>query len=138
MNANLIALEAMSTPVQQRVSELQAHCEKLPQVPMPLTHEFTPGLYIRTIVMPKGTFVISKVHKTEHPFVITRGKVEVWIEGQGTKMLTAPHRGITKPGTRRMLVMHEETEWSTFHCTNKTDLAEIERDLIYNPEADHD
>jgi hypothetical protein len=137
MNADLIA-HAMDTPVQHRVDALLERCKMEPQVVMPLTHEFTPGLYIRTIVMPKGTFVISKFHKTEHPFVITRGKVEVWTEGQGTKMLTAPHRGITKPGTRRMLVMHEETEWTTFHPTTKTDLAEIERDLIYNPETDHD
>jgi hypothetical protein len=136
LNGEDIARKAMMTPAQKTVDKMQAVMEKMPQVEMPLTHEFAPNLYIRTILMPKGSFVISKIHKTEHPFIISRGKVAVWIEGVGVKIFTAPHRGITKAGTRRLLYMHEDTEWTTFHVTDKTDLDEIEKDVIFKPESD--
>jgi hypothetical protein len=129
-----VARKAMQTPMQLRVTEAQKVMQKFPQVDCPLRHTFTPGLYVRTIFMPKDTFIISKIHKTEHPFVITKGIANVWIEGEGVKTLTAPHHGITKPGTRRMLRIIEDCEWTTFHPTNKTSPEEVEAEVIYNPD----
>ena len=126
----------MQTPAQKTVTAMQEKLAKLPQVDMPLTHRFTPGLYVREIFMPKGTLVISKIHKTEHPFVCLKGHAAVWIEGVGVQQIQAGHIGITKPGTRRILWMHEDTVWVTFHPTEKTDLKEIEDDVIYDPAKD--
>lgn len=136
MNADTIARTAMTTPAQRQVDQMQSALAKLPQVEMPLTHRFTPGLYVRQIFMPKGTLVISKIHKTEHPFVCLNGHAAVWIEGVGIEQVRAGHIGITKPGTRRILWMHEDTVWVTFHPTDKTDLKEIEDDVIYDPKKD--
>ena len=86
--------------------------------------------------MPKGTLIISKIHKTEHPFVIVKGKVSVWVEGIGTVTYTAPYVGITKPGTRRVLYIHEDCSWLTFHATDKTTPEEVEADVIYDPKTD--
>lgn len=108
------------------VVELMQH----KQVSTPLEHTFTPGLYTRKIFMPKGTLIISKIHKTEHPFVVLSGRAAVWIEGTGVVMLEAGHLGITKPGTRRILYIHEDCEWATFHPTQLTDLEEIEKVLV--------
>jgi len=124
----------MNTPSQRAVSEFAKFIKELPKVELPLTHEFVPNMYIRTIKMPAGTVVVSKIHKTEHPYVITKGKVSVWIEGIGEQIIEAPHKGITKVGTRRVIFIHEDCEWTTFHPTNKTNLEEIEKDVIYNPE----
>ncbi len=44
----------------------------------------------------------------------------------------APHTGITMPGTRRLLVMHEDTVWTTFHVTDLTDPKEIEDEIVLN------
>ncbi len=93
-------------------------------------HGFTPGLYSRTITMPAGVAIISKIHKTEHPYFILRGRVSVWLPETGWQTLEAPHRGITKPGTQRLLLVHEETEWTTCHPTPLTDLDEIEAAII--------
>lgn len=131
-----IAREAMQTKAQQELTSLSTKLSHLPQIDCPLIHEFVPHMYIRTISMPKDSLIVSKIHKTEHPYVITKGKVSVWIDGVGVKTFTAPHRGITKAGTRRILYVHEECEWSTFHVTEKKDLAEIEKDVIFNPEQD--
>ena len=56
--------------------------------------------------------------------------VDVFIEGVGWKRYAAPYTGITKPYTRRILYIHEDTIWTTFHVTEETDLAKLEELLI--------
>lgn len=82
---------------------------------LPVYHSFTAGLYARTIHMPAGSLITSKIHKTEHPYVITKGSASVWIAGVGWQRLEAGHRGITRRGTRRLLYIHEDCEWTTYH-----------------------
>lgn len=96
----------------------------------PLTHRFTPGLYVREIFIPAGTLLTSKIHKTEHPFVISQGVISVWSEDRGVEHLYAPHTGITKPGTRRVLYAHTDTVWTTFHPSEETDVGTLEAQLI--------
>lgn len=100
----------------RKLDFLQFQLGQLPQLDMPLTHRFTPGLYIREIFMPKGAIVISRVHKREHPFVVSKGKVAVWSENDGWQFIKAPFTGITTPGTRRILFISEDCIWTTFHC----------------------
>ena len=96
-----------------------------------LTHRFTPGLYIREIYMPAGSVLSTKIHKTEHPFVISAGKVSVYSGNDGPQYIEAPYTGITKPGTRRFLVVHEDTIWTTFHPNpdELRDIVELEKFL---------
>ena len=96
----------------------------------PLTHRFTPGMYIREIFMPAGAILTSKIHKTEHPFVVSKGRVKVLVENGEWQMIEAPFTGITKAGTRRLLVVLEDTVWTTFHVTDMTDVEEIERTIL--------
>jgi hypothetical protein len=98
-------------------------------VEMPLTHRFTDGMYIREIFMPAGTILTSKIHKTNHPFVVSKGKCMVY-DGNKIETITAPHTGITEPNTRRLLYIEEDTIWTTFHITDKTDVDEIEKEII--------
>lgn len=91
----------------------------------PVVHRFTPGLYAREIFMPAGSLLTSKIHNTEHPFVISSGKVSVWTREHGVITLSAPHTGITLPGTRRVLFVHEDTTWVTFHL-NPDDCKDVD------------
>lgn len=113
----------------------RAMCEH-PNLPLPLVHRFTPGLYTREIHMPAGARLTSKIHKTEHPFVVTQGRVLVYDDANGTIDITAPYVGITKPGTRRVLEVIEDTVWLTFHPTTETDLDRLEDELILK-HSDH-
>ena len=80
--------------------------------------------------MPVGALVLSEVHRTEHPFVVLRGRLREML-GDGTgRGIQAPYRGVTKPGTRRLLLVEEETEWTTFHATPLTDPEEIGRQIL--------
>jgi len=124
------------TPIQRKVSALVAHLRTLDQCDMPLVHRFTPGLYSREISMPAGALVVSYVHKTEHQFVILEGSLTVWDENGGTQKLSAPHVGITKPGTRRVLYIHEDCVWATFHPSTETNVEKLEAALVYNPDLE--
>ena len=116
-----------------RFDEIEAKMADQPQVRLPLNHIFTPGLYIREVLLPRGTLLTSKIHMLEHPFVISHGRVKVWsgIDGEEAQELGAPYTGITKPGTRRIIYAYEDTIWTTFHVTKETDIAKIEREVIF-------
>jgi uncharacterized protein YbdZ (MbtH family) len=96
----------------------------------PVVNRFTPGLYLREVSVPAGSLVVTKIHKTEHPFVVSKGKISVWTEDKGVVQIEAPYTGITKPGTRRVCFCHTDTVWTTFHPTTETDLEKLEADLI--------
>jgi len=109
--------------------EILDQCEgviaQLGEHDMVTTHNFTPGMYIRQIFIPARTILTSRIHLTEHPYVISKGDISVWTKETKTMRLKAPHSGITKPGTRRLLFAHDDTIWTTFHATNDTDADSI-------------
>jgi hypothetical protein len=95
----------------------------------PLKHTFVDNGYVREIFLPKGMFFVTKIHKKAHPYFIMRGSVSVLTEN-GAEQICAPFHAITQPGTKRVIYTHEDTVWITVHSTQKTDLAEIEEELI--------
>ena len=95
----------------------------------PLKHTFADGMYIREITMPKGKLFISKIHKFTHPFFVLKGECSVLTE-DGIVRIKAPYSGITQPGTKRILYIHEDTVWTTVHSTKETDLKKIEEEII--------
>ena len=99
-----------------RLDELEvAMLENFEPVHCLTTHKFTDGMYIREIFMPAGSLITSKIHKTEHPYIVSYGKVAVSIDSDEWHEITAPYTGITKPGTRRVLYILEDCIWTTFH-----------------------
>ena len=99
---------------------------QFPAVDLPLIHRFTPGLYVREIFMPAGTVCTSKIHKTEHPYVVLTGKALVLIPGQGVELIEAGKVGITQPGTRRLLAILEDCRWLTFHPIEESEQGDLE------------
>jgi hypothetical protein len=95
----------------------------------PLKHTFVNGIYVREITMPKGMLLTSKIHKTEHPFFVLSGECSVLTEDKIVR-IRAPYWGITKPGTKRILYMHEDTVWITVHATKLTTPEEVEEEII--------
>jgi hypothetical protein len=121
------------------VDALEQEMAKRPPLDCPLVHRFTPGLYVREIFMPADSLITSKIHKTEHPFVVSKGRCLVWIDGIGWQLIEAPYTGITKPGTRRVLLILEDTVWTTFHPIapeEHDNLAAIEARII-EPRDEH-
>lgn len=82
----------------------------------PITHHFTAGIYAREMFAPAGSFLTSKIHKQEHLFCLSKGKLKVWDEVGGEIILSAPYFGITEAGTRRAAEVVEDVIWTTFHA----------------------
>lgn len=93
-------------------------------------HSFCPGVYARTIFMHSGAVLTSKIHKTQHFFLVSKGCCTVVDSHGNTTEIVAPYMGVTMPGTKRALRIHEDTIWTTFHATDLTDVAEIERTIL--------
>jgi hypothetical protein len=105
---------------------------KLPQLEMDLFHEFPDKLYARTIFIPKGVAMTTKVHRFECYNVISQGDVSVR-SLEGVYRYVAPFMMVTKPNTKRALYAHEDTVWTTVHPNedNCRDIVELERRLTF-------
>ena len=123
----------MSLALQSDILKLQAMMIKAPQKDIEVFHQFTPGLYSRTIIIPAGVCLVGALHKTEHQFVVSAGRCICVIHNDREEM-TAPHFGVTYPGTKRVIYAMEETVFTTFHPTNETDLKVIEA-MLLEPEV---
>jgi len=92
-------------------------------------HFFAPGTYGRQMTIPKGVMIIGKIHKHSHINIISKGIIDVMTEF-GVARYEAPITFISNPTTKRVVHAVEETIWTCIHATNKTDLDEIEQELI--------
>jgi hypothetical protein len=79
-----------------------------------LDEALTPGIYVRELTMPAGQLVVSRIHMETHPFCILEGEVTVY-DGKGVQHIKAPYKGVTIAGTKRVLYVHRDTRWITFH-----------------------
>lgn len=116
-----------------RIDELElTMLENMPLIDFPLVHRFTEGMYIREIFMPKGSVLTSKIHKTEHPFTVSCGVAAVSIDGGEWEYFYAPHTGITKAGTRRVLCIMEDCIWTTYHAIEgmKSEFNELSKEEV--------
>lgn len=101
-----------------------------PQVECPVTHRFTPNMYIREVFVPAGTILTSEIHKEEHPHVLSLGKITMW-DGEGGQItVSAPYSGITKANARRVVYVHEDCIFTTFHVTQATNVEDVEKDIF--------
>lgn len=105
----------------------------------PLKHSFSPGIYVREIRIPAGTYIVGKLHKHEHPNFLMSGTVDV-ITDKGTETLTGPLSMISPAGTKRALYSKTDLIWITVHLnpTNTQDLEELEKEIIAESYEEYD
>lgn len=119
----------VSKLIDKRIDELEAvlfeNEEEFESV-----HTFTPGLYSRETAMLAGRFVVSKVHKYKHQYVVLRGAAMVKINDDDWVLIVAPYAGETEAGTRRVLFILDDMSWMTFHPCDKTTVEEVEKEII--------
>lgn len=118
-----------NVPTAEQIRRLEREMLRMEQLPIETHHHFAPGQYAREIVIPAGTLLTGKKHKTEHLNVVSKGEITVWTE-DGMRRIKAPFTFVSKPGTKRVGLAHEETVWITIHATSETDLVKLEAELI--------
>lgn len=122
-------LELPNHVSREQVERLQAEMATMPQAELTTKHHFSPGMYMRKVFRPAGTLIVGKVHKEPHFFLCAKGEIIAWTES-GMKRLQAGDVVESKPGTKRVTLAVTDAIGITIHRTDKTDLDEIEAELI--------
>ena len=123
-------LELISeAPSREQIDRLQAEMAKLPQAELETEHFFSPGMYLRRVYRPAGTLIVGKVHKKPHFFLCAKGEIIAWTE-TGMRKLQAGDVIESQPGTKRVTLAVTDSIGVTVHLTDKTDLDEIEQELV--------
>jgi len=94
---------------------------------MPVTHHLKDGLYTREIFMPKGTLVVSFIHKQTHPSFFLKGEMSVLLDTGEVKRIKAPMKVMTEIGTQRVAYIHEDTTWV---CVYRTFIRKIIKNYL--------
>jgi quercetin dioxygenase-like cupin family protein len=116
-------------PTIEQIDKLQREMANMPQVEFKTDHYFSEGMYCRKVFRPAGTLIVGKVHKKDHFFMCVAGEIIAWTEN-GMKNLVAGDIIESKQGTKRVTYALTDAIGITVHKTDKTDLDEIEQELI--------
>lgn len=116
-------------PTLEQINRLQSEMMMMPQADLPTEHYFSDGMYCRKVRRPAGTLIVGKVHKKDHFFLCAAGEIIAWSE-KGMITLRAGDIIESKAGTKRVTLAVEDSIGVTFHRTDKTDLEDIEAELI--------
>lgn len=121
--------------VRERIGALQRSMEALvvagqEQVPVPVRHTFTPGLYLREVFVPAGSVAIGKIHRHDH-LCFVLGDITVY-SADGLRRVEGYEHFETRAGVQRAVYAHADTWWATVHPnpTNEQDPAKLEALLI--------
>ena len=98
----------------------------------PLKQHLEGGLYTRELFMPKGSLVVSMIHKQQHPSFLLKGKVSYITDSGELKTVVGPHTIFTQIGTQRILYIHEDTEWCCVYKTDAKTFEKAEADVYTN------
>lgn len=119
--------------MKEKVSALTAAINKLPQHAIDMQHHVNGGMYARTGFIPAGMVITGCTHKTDHISILV-GDATLTL-GDSVERLTGYNVLPTKKGMTRALYAHSDCWLTTIVKTDKTDLIEIENDVIETPEA---
>lgn len=119
----------MIPAVKDKVIALQTEMLKLPQVELETRHYFADGMYAREVFRPAGCVIVGKVHKKEHFYIVTKGRIRVTTD-DGVKEFAAPAVIVSQPGTKRAVFAMEDSVCMTVHRTMKKSLKNVEKELV--------
>jgi hypothetical protein len=136
-NAKAELTPALLESRRARVLELEAAMQTLPDSydmdefnDGKVTHHFGSGVYGRELFIPKGNVIVSKIHRGKTFNVIAKGRIVVICPHKGYNVYEGPQCFVSEPFTKRVVIALEDTLWITSHGTDKTDLVEIEDEII--------
>jgi mannose-6-phosphate isomerase-like protein (cupin superfamily) len=121
-------------PTRAQIEGLQHNLSSLPQVELPTEHYFSNGMYCRKMIIPSGIVIVGKAHKEPHFFILASGQMKVWTD-QGELILNSGDVIPSPSGVKRVLMTITDCIGMNVHRTDKTDLDEIEKELIEEDET---
>lgn len=140
MDLTELAHEVAELAPRDKILALEAQLAQLPSIEpfVEVLHHFAPGQYAREFRLaarPWGderqAVCVGKIHRHAHVNVVSKGRCTVYTE-EGLVEIQAPCTFVSSPGAKRVVLIHEDLVWTTFHAnpTDTRDMAELEEALI--------
>lgn len=126
----------LTTPV-DATEQIEAQLLQLPQVECPVLHHFGPGIYIREVRMPAGTFAIGHRQKEQHLNILLSGKVAMLDKDGLPKVVSAPFMYSGEPG-RKVGYIIEDVVWQNIYSTEETNIDKLEERFLDKSNASKD
>ena len=99
------------------------------ECPYPLFHFFADGMYTREIHINKGDLVVGAIHRNDYFVNVLKGRL--WVVSEfGSWEIIAPASFSAKAGVKHIVFTIEDTVWTDIHRTNKTSVAEAEKEIF--------
>ncbi len=105
---------ALLLTVREKVNIFENEMRKQRQIDLEVKHHFSYGIYARELFIPKGVMLTGKIVRIKAPFTI-----------------------ISKAGTKRIAIAHDNCIWITIHGTHETNLDKIEEYFIAQNEKEY-
>ena len=80
----------------------------------PITHSFSDQLYMRQMIMPSGSMVVSAIHHTDHFWFLMTGRILVTTNGETVEHI-APCYEISIKGAKRLIHCIDECVFINVH-----------------------
>ena len=124
---------------ESQVARMYEAIRALPQIPLQVEHHFRDGVYTRAGKFKAGSIVLGFKHRKKNILHISKGKLVLWDNINGTRTITAPHSEISVPGIQRAAFALEDVEGCNILETEETTVAGVESELFepfQTPEID--
>jgi len=92
-------------------------------------HQFSDGIYCRTINIPAGIFMIGAKHLTNHMNVLLQGEMLMTIADE-TKMLKAPCTFEALAGSIKAVITKTDCKFMNIIRTDLTNIEDIEKEVV--------
>lgn len=114
-----------------QIEAFEQYANQFPQTEHETLHYMIDGVYARAVHIPAGQCVTGKIHLHESIGILAQGTMRVH-NGYKSYTVTAPFIAIEKAGIKRMAYTETDCTFITVHRTDKTDISEIEDELVCN------
>lgn len=95
------------------------------QIDFPVEHTLIDGVYTRTLFIPKGSFLVGKIHLKECVNIVAKGDISILTE-TGMGRFQAGYIAVSKPGIQKLGYAHEDTVFVNVFRTDETNIEKIE------------
>ena len=114
-----------ATDRRAQIFALQDESAKHPQIECAVRHFHAPGVYCREMHIPAGVCAVGQVHLHAHVNLVL-GDISI-VTPEGDQRITGYETFVSPAGTKRAVLAHADTWWTTVHANpdNETDLDKL-------------
>jgi len=104
----------LESAIDEKIELLEKSIFDCEQAEIPVIDRFSDGMYIREILIPKGTILTGRVHISDYADIMLSGDISIATK-DGIKRYTGANVLQGKAGRKRAGYAHEDTRWVTVH-----------------------